>query len=145
MRKRSMGRVLSHGCMVSGAGYTRIRYSEVADLITRDRMMGKLMDAGLVMWSEERQGYRLLDDPKWQQVADAGTQDYRKTPEYERFRFDVLSRDKFTCQRCGAAYCELHAHHVRPFAEYPGGRFDPANGITLCVPYHEKEHGRRLR
>ena len=61
--------------------------------------------------------------------------------EYKRWRFDVFSRDKFTCQKCGYNKGgNLNAHHIKTFAEYPELRFDINNGITYCEPCHKLEH-----
>lgn len=61
--------------------------------------------------------------------------------DYKRWRFDVFSRDLFTCQECGDAKGgNLRAHHVKPFASHPELRFDVSNGVTLCDPCHDKKH-----
>ncbi len=52
----------------------------------------------------------------------------------------VISRDKATCQRCGATEVQLHAHHVKPFVEFPELRWEVKNGITLCYKCHWSEH-----
>lgn len=52
----------------------------------------------------------------------------------------VISRDRATCQHCGATGVELHAHHVKPFAEYPALRWEVSNGITLCHRCHWDVH-----
>jgi 5-methylcytosine-specific restriction protein A len=47
----------------------------------------------------------------------------------------VLSRDAFTCQRCGLydrSGKQLRACHIVPVAA--GGSYDPSNGITRCKP-----------
>jgi hypothetical protein len=49
----------------------------------------------------------------------------------------VLERDGYTCQECGA--CEnLTAHHIKQWAYFPELGTDVSNGLTLCVPCHEK-------
>ena len=52
----------------------------------------------------------------------------------------VISRDKATCQRCGATDIELHAHHIESFADHPELRWDLNNGLTLCHRCHWLEH-----
>ena len=52
----------------------------------------------------------------------------------------VISRDKATCQHCGATDVELHAHHIKPYADHPELRWDLTNGLTLCCYCHWKEH-----
>lgn len=52
----------------------------------------------------------------------------------------VLSRDNATCQECGATGVEMHAHHIKPYAEYPELASDVSNGITLCFSCHWAVH-----
>jgi 5-methylcytosine-specific restriction endonuclease McrA len=52
----------------------------------------------------------------------------------------IISRDKATCQHCGATQVELHAHHIKSYRDHPELRFDVANGITLCYSCHWKVH-----
>jgi hypothetical protein len=68
----------------------------------------------------------------------------RFTDRYKQWRYDVMLRDRFTCQHCGDARGRnLHAHHIKPFASHPGLRLDPLNGITLCKPCHKAVHAAR--
>ena len=55
-------------------------------------------------------------------------------------REPVISRDNATCQKCGAQNVELHAHHIRSFADHPELRWDVSNGQTLCFRCHWEEH-----
>lgn len=65
----------------------------------------------------------------------------RYIAEYKRWRFDVYARDEFTCQECGDNKGgNLHAHHIKSFADYPELRFEVSNGITLCKDCHETLH-----
>jgi len=52
----------------------------------------------------------------------------------------VISRDKATCQECGATDVELHAHHIKSYKDYPELRFDVSNGLTLCHKCHWQLH-----
>lgn len=52
----------------------------------------------------------------------------------------VISRDGAQCQKCGAREVELHAHHIKPYHDFPEFRWDIDNGLTLCAPCHWAEH-----
>ena len=53
---------------------------------------------------------------------------------------EVISRDHATCQGCHAQNVEMHAHHIRPFAQHPELRWDVTNGQTLCYRCHWDHH-----
>lgn len=63
----------------------------------------------------------------------------RVSTDYRQWKKAVLDRDKHICQKCGSDK-DIHAHHIKPFSEYPELRFDVNNGITLCKECHIKEH-----
>ncbi len=68
----------------------------------------------------------------------------RHTAEYKRWRWEVYMRDGFTCQECGDNRGgNLHAHHIKPWHDYPELRYDVSNGITLCQKCHRRKHGKR--
>jgi hypothetical protein len=67
-------------------------------------------------------------------------------------RSDVLRRDNWTCQTCGARGCKLEAHHSKAgftklLKEYSIKTYEQAlkcdelrdlnNGVTLCKPCHD--------
>lgn len=65
----------------------------------------------------------------------------RFSREYKNWRYDVFSRDNFTCQKCNDNKGgNLNAHHIKAFADFPELRFELTNGITLCEKCHKKEH-----
>jgi len=64
----------------------------------------------------------------------------RQTKEHKEWAQLVFQRDKYTCQSCGQKGGVLNAHHIKPFAKYPGSRLDLENGITLCYKCHRKAH-----
>lgn len=59
---------------------------------------------------------------------------------HKRWRDAVIARDGATCTRCVAQGVEVHAHHIKPYKEYPELRFDVDNGMTLCFRCHWAEH-----
>lgn len=97
---------------------------------------------------------RRSDDPAWQAspqfrrgVAHAkyrGNKKARETAkaryEYQTWRTAVFTRDDFTCQECRMRGVRLHAHHVKPWADFPELRLDIANGVTLCERCHRAMH-----
>lgn len=63
----------------------------------------------------------------------------RSTPEYYKWKKDVLKRDNYTCQKCGDIEC-LEVHHIIPFFMDENLRVDVDNGITLCRTCHRNFH-----
>lgn len=84
--------------------------------------------------------------PTWKENSTHG-RDERRTYEYREWRRNVFSRDKFTCQKCGAHNFKgngetvlLEAHHIKNWKDNPDDRYDVDNGITLCNPCHNRFH-----
>lgn len=65
----------------------------------------------------------------------------RLAAQVKSWRITVFIRDNRRCQQCGATE-HIHAHHIKPWAEYPDLRFDVDNGVTLCEVCHGKVHGK---
>lgn len=61
-------------------------------------------------------------------------------PRWQKKRLEILSRDNFTCQCCGASDKTLHVHHVY-YTKWAEGPWDYINEalISLCNECHEKE------
>lgn len=61
-----------------------------------------------------------------------------------KLRFDVLERDRFTCQYCGrqAPFVEIHVDHVFPLAR--GGKTTLDNLKTACVDCNQGKRARVL-
>lgn len=57
----------------------------------------------------------------------------------------VYERDGYRCKRCNVPHHhknKLHAHHIKPWAGNPKGRFDLKNIITLCSDCHRWVHSK---
>lgn len=65
----------------------------------------------------------------------------RMGAEYRKWHETVYARDNWTCQECGDSRGgNLHAHHIFSFADFAEHRLAVWNGVTLCVPCHQKLH-----
>jgi 5-methylcytosine-specific restriction endonuclease McrA len=60
----------------------------------------------------------------------------RTSIEYQTMQKQVLERDDYTCQLCGARGKYMHVDHIQEFSEYYEGRFSLDNCRTLCRPCH---------
>ena len=61
----------------------------------------------------------------------------RQSIEYREWQNAVHKRDKYTCQCCGKRYKDISVHHIFPFSDYIGLRFNIDNGICLCKDCHD--------
>lgn len=77
--------------------------------------------------------------PNWADLLEYAPVDSRHDPRVTAWKKSVKIRDGNKCRRCGNKN-NLEAHHILPWAEYPQGRIDINNGITLCNSCHANEH-----
>lgn len=69
----------------------------------------------------------------------------RSSIEYRDWRKAVFAKDFYKCQCCGAksshkSHVELHAHHIKNWADNEADRYSVDNGITLCDKCHYEFH-----
>lgn len=112
----------------------RIKYELFPwDPIDAEQALSHLQEAGLV--SVDGKTLRIANWLYWQPDA-------KREPrgnEARLWRKAVLARDGYACQDCGSDQ-GLEAHHIKPWADYPGLRFDLDNGIALCTECHKATH-----
>ncbi len=68
------------------------------------------------------------------------------TTEWKALVTYIYARDGYTCQKCGVGRNrtnQLHAHHIKSWAEYPAERSEPNNLITLCNGCHGWVHSHK--
>lgn len=63
-----------------------------------------------------------------------------RTRQITAWRRAVYARDGHRCVKCDAAGVALNAHHLDGFDWCIDGRYDPTNGVALCVPCHRGYH-----
>jgi hypothetical protein len=56
----------------------------------------------------------------------------RNWADVREWRIAVLSRCSFLCVKCKSGG-RLTAHHLNSFSKFPDQRFDPENGVALCL------------
>jgi len=98
-------------------------------------------------WGYERP-IKGKDHPRWKGGITAENRRERSSAASVAWHKAIKERDHFTCQECGQVGGKLHAHHIKPWADYPDFRLDLSNGVTLCKECHQilhaEEAGRRL-
>ena len=68
--------------------------------------------------------------------------DLLKDPRWQKRRLEVMQRDEFTCQMCGAKDKTLHVHHEEYTCSNPWD--EPGENLrTLCDVCHELERERK--
>ena len=81
-------------------------------------------------------GFQNEGNPRYIDGRTPIMQKIRASDTYKQWRDAIFQRDKYTCRCCGQIGYNLHAHHIKPFSEYPELRFSFQNGITLCSECH---------
>ena len=73
--------------------------------------------------------------------------DLRPDPRWQKKRLEILDRDEWTCQRCGARDKTLHVHHFRYHGNAPPWEAPVDELATVCEPCHGEltEQKARLR
>ena len=80
-------------------------------------------------------------NPNWKGGITPENMVIRNSKEAREWKQAVLSRDEYTCQKCGAVE-GLHVHHIKPFSKFSDLRFEVNNGITLCERCHYEVHSK---
>lgn len=84
--------------------------------------------------------------PRWKGGKRSPLTKLRGTREYKLWRKAVIERDNHRCVMCFSDK-ELHADHLKSFADYPELRLAIDNGRTLCKNCHMRteNYGGRIR
>lgn len=64
-------------------------------------------------------------------------------PVYEKWRKDILKRDKYSCKMPNCKNkSRLQVHHIKKWSSASALRFELSNGITLCKQCHDSIKGK---
>ena len=59
-------------------------------------------------------------------------------PQYKEWRKKIYARDNHKCQWPNCTNTKkLQAHHIYRWSDFPGLRYHPQNGITICRLHHQ--------
>lgn len=135
--------------------FMRLKEHGISGITRGDRMRGKpkTLEHRLAL-SRVRIGKQYgSQNPNWRGGKSAANKIARSRKAFHDWRAAVFERANWKCDGCGSeqgSMCKhcghrirLHAHHIREFAEYPEGRYDPLNGKALCERCHFVEHNKQ--
>jgi hypothetical protein len=63
-----------------------------------------------------------------------------KSPQWQRRRLEIMSRDEFECQYCGDSESTLNVHHKHYFKGRMVWDYSDDELVTLCESCHELTH-----
>jgi hypothetical protein len=151
-KELSMDRIAQHYGVGETVVFMRLKEHGISGISRGDRMRGKpkTTEHRLAL-SRVRVGRQIgSKNPNWRGGISTANKLGRSRKAFHDWRLAVLTKADWKCEGCGleqgsmCGHCghriRLHAHHVKEFAEYPEGRYDPLNGRALCERCHFAEH-----
>lgn len=143
--KKGFGKYCSHDCHGKAKkGRRGQNAGRTFPYKPRPKMQGK------VPWNRGKKGHQSWNKGKdypqvsgekhwnWKGGSSNKSCKIRNTPEYRRWKKEVLARDGKHCFFCGETEGQFHVDHIKPFVDNPDLRFEPSNGRMVCVECHRK-------
>lgn len=122
-------RATTRSCGTCGRPFTRRPTEAVSTFSRRKFCSAKCGSAGQVRHRGEAH-------PRYR----ADSRKKVRTGAHSSWANAVIARDHGTCSSCGASEVEMHAHHIKPYRDFPELRFAVENGVTLCHRCHRALH-----
>lgn len=89
------------------------------------------------------EGFVFVCDDAYETKHTSREENPRNSLRYKEWRLAVFYRDCFKCIDCGLEESDeisLHAHHLKPWADFIELRFELDNGVTVCATCHADRH-----
>jgi hypothetical protein len=148
----SMAEIAKHYGVGETVVFMRLKHHGIGGITRGDRMRGKpkTLEHRLTL-SRVRLGQQVGNkNPNWRGGKSSANKLGRSRAAFHEWRLAVFKKANWLCEGCGkeqGGVCKccghrirLHAHHIREYAVYPEGRYDPKNGKALCERCHFAEH-----
>ncbi len=78
-------------------------------------------------------------NPNWRGNAVGKYSRDRQSYAAKEWATKVKQRDGYKCVECGSQG-PLHSHHIVSWRRSVELRYEVSNGLTLCIPCHQKAH-----
>ena len=121
-------------------------YGKTHGVATRKKISAKRIQSGVSKGKNNPMyGKTGKNSPAWKGGKSSTQAVFYASGEWVEKRMEVMTRDNFTCQKCGFTPLKtknsLNVHHIHPLSVYWEKRLDDCNLITLCVSCHKKTFG----
>lgn len=138
-RKKEKGVCLNTGKSHFKKGYSPWNFG-LKDWQTEEhKEAARAVNKARTPWNKGLYGFNSGENnPNWKGGVHSINNALRRTKRYANWRNSVFERDDYTCQECKTRGGYLEADHIKPFAFFPGLRFELSNGRTLCLPCHKE-------
>lgn len=91
----------------------------------------------------EKNGMFGKRSPNWKGGVTPERQKLYGSKLWNEILVTVFQRDGYLCQRCHKPNSNIHAHHIKAWADYPNNRLDLDNLITVCKECHRWIHSKK--
>jgi hypothetical protein len=83
------------------------------------------------------------ENPNWKGGVTPERQKLYVSEKWKEIIKTIFRRDNYRCAVCGGTSRNLHAHHIKTWADYPENRLDIDNLITVCKKCHHWIHSKK--
>lgn len=81
-----------------------------------------------------------IEHPRWRSDYNDDDREKYRGDDFKKWSRTVKEVNNFTCIRCLSVGGKINSHHILSYSEYNNHRFNPHNGICLCLDCHKEFH-----